>query len=407
MNSLKTFFSQKYDSSSGVSHKNNLIKRSIVAYLAINGEVTLAELTKELHVSIPTITKLVSELALEGIVADLGKIETPGGRRPNIFGLVDSAIYFIGVEISRDSIRMILSNLKNEIEESIRIPFALKDTQECMRAIVETISDFTRKCTGISDRILGIGVSIVGRVNETTQRTYKYFSSSEVSLKDMVEASTGMNVMVDNNARARCYAEYFKGNIDKERNILYLHLGRGIAIGIIIDGKLYYGKSGFSGEFGHIPFFDNEIICECGKKGCLETEVSGIAIERKMAECIAGGRNTILKDKFAAQGKLHINDIIEGAKNEDNLSIELIEEAGEKIGKSVAFLINTFNPELVIMGGNMSKAGNYLMMPMLSTINKYSLSLVYDDTNFKISQMDDFTGALGMAMLIRNRIIGL
>mgnify|MGYP003623716151 FL=1 len=99
--------------------------------------------------------------------------------------------------------------------------------------------------------------------------------------------------------------------------------------------------------------------------------------------------------------------MINAAKNDDNLSIELIEEAGEKIGKSIAFLINIFNPELVIIGGNMSYAGDYLMLPLKSATNKYSLNLVYKDTKFRLSGMGWDAGAQGAAMLIRNQVIGL
>jgi predicted NBD/HSP70 family sugar kinase len=174
-----------------------------------------------------------------------------------------------------------------------------------------------------------------------------------------------------------------------------------------MHGELYYGKSGFAGEFGHTPFFDNEIICSCGKKGCLETEVSGIAIEEKMVGMIHSGVNSILREKVDTEGTVHIDDIIEAARNDDNLSIELIEEAGEKIGKSVAFLINIFNPETVVIGGNLAAAGDYLMLPLKSATNKYSLNLVYKDTKFRVSKLDETAGAWGVAMLIRNKIIGL
>jgi predicted NBD/HSP70 family sugar kinase len=98
---------------------------------------------------------------------------------------------------------------------------------------------------------------------------------------------------------------------------------------------------------------------------------------------------------------------IDAAKNDDNLSIELIEEAGEKVGKAVAFLINTFNPETVIVGGNLAAAGDYIMLPLKSATNKYSLNLVYKDTKFRVSKMTENANAWGVAMLIRNKIIGL
>ena len=104
MTSLTEFFNKHEDDAlKGITHKNSIIKRNIIARMAVNGECTLSELTKELHISVPTITKLVQELVDENIVTDLGKVETPGGRRPNIFGLANSAIYFAGVNVGRDS----------------------------------------------------------------------------------------------------------------------------------------------------------------------------------------------------------------------------------------------------------------------------------------------------------------
>ncbi|MFR9672269.1 MAG: winged helix-turn-helix transcriptional regulator, partial [Rikenellaceae bacterium] len=116
MNTLKDFFnSATQDVAKGVSQKNNIIKRSIIAYMAVNGECTLSELTKELHVSVPTITKLVQELVDVNIVTDLGKVETLGGRRPNVFGLASSAIYFIGVNVGRNSMYYVVTDLHNNI----------------------------------------------------------------------------------------------------------------------------------------------------------------------------------------------------------------------------------------------------------------------------------------------------
>ena len=215
---------------------------------------------------------------------------------------------------------------------------------------------------------------MTGRVNPDTGRSYKYFTSSEQSLRDLLEERVGIRVLLENDTRARCYAEYTCGKSKDESNVLYLHMGRGVAIGIVVDGQLYYGKSGFAGEFGHIPFFDNEIICSCGKKGCLETEVSGIAIEDKMCHLIQKGVNTILKEKYDQQKTIHIDDII---------------------------------TETVIVGGNLAAAGDYIMLPLKSATNKYSLNLVYKDTKFRVSKMTENANAWGVAMLIRNKIIGL
>lgn len=409
MTSITEFFnSSEDDTLKGITHKNSVIKRNIIAHMAVSGECTLAELTKELHISVPTITKLVQELEDENIVMDLGKVETPGGRRPNIFGLANSAIYFAGVNVGRDNMSFLITDLQNNIIlEEYDTNFELQDRTQCLEKICTNIENFIQNCGIDRSKILGVGVGMTGRVNPTTGRSYKYFTSSEESISDIIEQRIGIRVMLENDTRARCYAEYTCGKSKEDSNVLYLHMGLGVAIGIVIDGNLYYGKSGFAGEFGHIPFFDNEIICPCGKKGCLETEVSGIAIEGRMAQLIESGVNTILKDKYDKTKEIRIDDIITAAKNDDNLSIELIEEAGEKVGKAVAFLINTFNPQTVIVGGNMAAAGDYIMLPLKSSTNKYSLNLVYKDTKFRLSKMTENANAWGVAMLIRNKVIGI
>jgi predicted NBD/HSP70 family sugar kinase len=353
-------------------------------------------------------TKLVQELVDDHIVIDLGKVETPGGRRPNVFGLANSAIYFIGINVGRDHMTYVVTDLHNNvIHERCDNSFELVDRPQCLERICQNIESFVATCGVDREKILGVGVSIVGRVNPETGRSYKYFTSCEESLTDIIQKRIDIRVMLENDTRARCYAEYTTGKSKNESNVIYLHMGRGVAIGIVIDGKLYYGKNGFAGEFGHIPFFDNEIICGCGKKGCLETEVSGIAIEDKIVYLIRNGVNTCLREMYDRGESIHINDIIQAAQNDDNLAIELIEEAGEKVGKAVAFLINTFNPETVIVGGNLAMAGEYLMLPLKSSTNKYSLNLVYKDTKFRVSKMTDSANAWGVAMLIRNKIIGL
>ena len=134
MTSLTEFFNKHEDDTlKGISHKNSIIKRNIIAHMAVNGECTLSELTKELHISVPTITKLVQELVDENIVTDLGKVETPGGRRPNIFGLANSAIYFVGVNVGRDNMRFMVTDLQNNIiKEENDFTFELQDRPQCL-----------------------------------------------------------------------------------------------------------------------------------------------------------------------------------------------------------------------------------------------------------------------------------
>ena len=384
------------------------LKKDIICYYINNGDDTLADLGKELNFSVPTVTKMVGELIEDGIVMDFGKMETPGGRRPNIYGLNQSSGYFIGVDISQKRVHIGLINFKGDlIDEQMDISFEEAHPHERFERLCEIIEDFMSHTVVPRDKILSIGINISGRVNPQTGHSYSFFYFDERPLTEMFEEKLGIDVSIDNDSRAMAYGEYIKGRVQAEKNIIYVNVGWGLGLGIIVNGQLYYGKSGFSGEFGHITAFENEILCHCGKKGCLETEASGSALYCKFLEKLHNGQSSLLTQQKENEDEITLNDIIDVALQEDILAIELIEEVGNTLGKHVAGLINLFNPELVIIGGTLANAGDYLILPLRSAIKKYSLNLVNKDSSIKVSKLGDKAGLLGASLLARSKFIGL
>jgi len=384
------------------------LKKDIICYYINNGDDTLADLGKELNFSVPTVTKMVGELIEDGIVMDFGKMETPGGRRPNIYGLNQSSGYFIGVDISQKRVHIGLINFKGDlIDEQMDISFEEAHPHERFERLCEIIEDFMSHTVVPRDKILSIGINISGRVNPQTGHSYSFFYFDERPLTEMFEEKLGIDVSIDNDSRAMAYGEYIKGRVQAEKNIIYVNVGWGLGLGIIVNGQLYYGKSGFSGEFGHITAFENEILCHCGKKGCLETEASGSALYRKFLEKLHNGQSSLLTQQKENEDEITLNDVIDVALQEDILAIELIEEVGNTLGKHVAGLINLFNPELVIIGGTLANAGDYLILPLRSAIKKYSLNLVNKDSSIKVSKLGDKAGLLGASLLARSKFIGL
>ena len=384
------------------------LKKDIICYYINNGDDTLADLGKELNFSVPTVTKMVGELIEDGIVMDFGKMETPGGRRPNIYGLNQSSGYFIGVDISQKRVHIGLINFKGDlIDEQMDISFEEAHPHERFERLCEIIEDFMSHTVVPRDKILSIGINISGRVNPQTGHSYSFFYFDERPLTEMFEEKLGIDVSIDNDSRAMAYGEYIKGRVQAEKNIIYVNVGWGLGLGIIVNGQLYYGKSGFSGEFGHITAFENEILCHCGKKGCLETEASGSALYRKFLEKLHNGQSSLLTQQKENEDEITLNDIIDVALQEDILAIELIEEVGNTLGKHVAGLINLFNPELVIIGGTLANAGDYLILPLRSAIKKYSLNLVNKDSSIKVSKLGDKAGLVGASLLARSKFIGL
>lgn len=395
------------EKNSGIEYKNSLLKKNILVRLATIGEATIADLAKELNISVPTITKLVGDLREDGYLVDYGKIETAGGRRPNVFGLVADAFYFLGVDVRRRRIEAALLDFKgNVVHKKEGIPFKLENTPVALEQICEEVDRFVEEVGVGKDKIIGLGISLTGRVDANEGYSYTYFNFEERPLTDILEERLGIRVYIENDSRAMMFAEKNFGVVKEERNVLFLNLGRGIGIGSMFDDKLYYGKTGFAGEFGHIPLFDNEIICHCGKKGCLETEASGIALEKMFIERLKAGETSVLSPVWKEGKEILLYDIINAANNDDVLSISLIEEVACKLGRGVGVLLNLLNPNLVVVGGSLSLAGDYLMLPLKAAVNKYSLSLVNRDTRFKLSKLGEKASVVGVAMLVRAKILG-
>lgn len=389
-------------------NKTDVIKKGIIRFYINNGLSTIAELTKGLDLSVPTTTKLIGELIDEGFVLDFGKQETEGGRRPNLYGLNPDSGYFIGVDVKKFHVNIALINFRGEtIKYQDNIPYQLENTQEALTDLCDIIRHYLTEWSGVGDKLLCIGVNVSGRVNPESGYSYSYFYFEEKPLSELIEERVGMRCFIDNDTRAMAYGEYMCGVAKGEKSMIFVNIGWGVGAGIIIDGKLYYGKSGFSGEFGHTFAFDNEIICRCGKKGCLETEASGLAIHRILIERVKNGSNTILQEKIDSGKPLLLEDIIDAALEEDVLSIEIIEEVGNKLGKAISTLINIFNPELLVVGGTVSLTGDYILLPIKSAVKKYSLNLVNKDTEIKLSKLGDRAGAIGAGLFARERILGI
>lgn len=388
--------------------KNGSLKKEILCYYINNGENTLSDLGKKMNLSIPTVTKLVGELMDDGFVIDYGKQATSGGRRPNIYGLNNDSAYFVGVDIHRFHLNIGLINFNGVmIDTQMHIPYKEENSRAKFDELCGIINQYLNECPVAREKIMNVGINISGRVNIKSGHSYSFFYFDERPLTDVFEEKLKIKVSIDNNTRAMAYGEYLSGCVQGEQNIIYINIGWGLGLGIIIDGELYYGKSGYSGEFGHYPAFDNEILCHCGKKGCLETEVSGSYIYRSFMEKINEDTISILSKKYKKGEEITHKDVIEAALQDDMLAIELIEEVGATLGKATAGLINIFNPELLVIGGTVAKAGDYLLLPLRSAIKKYSLNLISSETPIKLSKLGDKAGITGACMLARSKTIGL
>lgn len=391
-----------------IDGKNSSLKQRIIGLCINDGDYSLADLSKELDTSIPTTTKLVGELVEDGLLVDMGKVGTNGGRRPSIYGLNPSAGYFVGVDIRRKFINFAVTDFKGVLQDFHEaVDFSVQNSEESFREMCKVINNELRESGIDPSKVLAYGFNLTGRVNNETGYCFSYFLGEDKPIASVLEEELGKPVFVENDSRAMTYGEYICGAANGEKNMLYLNVAWGLGMGMIVDGRLSYGKSGFSGEIGHFPLLNNNQICHCGKMGCLETGASGSAVHRIFIEKLKEGRTSMLSDKFNRGEEIHIEEIIEAVNEEDVLAIEVIEEIGTTLGRAIAGLINLFNPELIVIGGNISTTKEYLLLPVKSAIQKHSLNIINSDTTIKYSKLGRKAGAIGSCMLSRSKLLGL
>lgn len=384
--------------------KGAAMKKHIITYLIYNENSTITDLAKDMDLSIPTVTKVVDEMYEQGYIDEYGKLETSGGRHPILYGLNTDSAYFVGVDVTWNCVNIGIINFKGDILKlQMGIPFERRDTLECIDELCRYIQNFINGLTLDQEKILHINVTLCGRVNPELGYCHSFFNFGERPLAEILTERLKIDTSIDNDSRAMLYGECIKGVVRGAKNVLFINIGWGLGMGIMIDGKLYKGKSGFSGEVGHTYGYDNQIICHCGKKGCVETEVSCSALYRKFIEHLQAGETSIILAEKKIED-ITLDDIFNAVNREDLLAIELVEQIGQQLGFHIGSLINIFNPDMVIIGGQMSRAGDFLLQPVISAVRKYTLSLMSRDSEIVLSKLKDQACVIGSCLLSRSKL---
>jgi len=404
---LKNLLNNNMDSSLS-SLKWQTLRQSIVKCLLLIGDVTIAELSAELQVSVPTITKAINELLQEGLITDIGKASNNGGRRPSLYSIQSDSAYFLGVEMSRSSLSMGLQDLKGEfINLEIGSSFVLENTNESLQEFCILINNFINDCQVDKSKIVGVCINLSGRINSKEGFSYNYFFNENTPLSDIISKQLDLPVHLENDSRAMAFGEYMQGVVEDEQNVLFLNFSWGVGMGLITDGKLYYGKSGYSGEFGHSAIFDNGKLCHCGKLGCLETEISGWSLVQQFQQALAEGKKSLITLDNSSPIQQYYTIISGALIQEDGLCIDLISTQSEKMGRYLSILLNMFNPELVIIGGDLSQLGDFVLLPIQSSLRKYSLGLVNRDMKLKKSFLGRRAGVVGACQIVREKMLSV
>jgi len=376
---------------------------SIVKALYFNGTISCSDISKIIDASIPNVSKNLNELIEAGYVIEKGLAESTGGRKPLMYSLVAGKFYIVSVAMDQFLTKIAMVDLHNTFVTNVdTFEFNLYDTHSSADFLIEKINSFINNSGINKNQICGIGIAMPGFFDMVTGTNKTFLKNEGKSIRDQISESTGFPTFMDNDSSAIALAELNFGIGRKKKEIMVINIGWGIGLGMIVNGGVFRGFSGFAGEFSHIPLFKNGKVCSCGKRGCLETEVSLTIIEQKAQKAISAGEYTTITAN--ENGKVTISSVIAEASKGDYLAIKLISEAGYHIGQGIAVLIHIMNPQSIVLSGKGSEAGKLWLAPIQQALNELCIPALLNNTEVILSPLGSNAQLIGAAALVVENI---
>jgi len=361
-------------------------------------KVSRVAIARSLNLTKGTISTIINNLINHKLVIEIGEgtSRKQGGRKPVLLSLNSSEKYVIGVDIGTNSIVIALSNLRGEVLKKNRIPTSHnKSVDNITRQVEIMIKEMINDTKINKENIIGCGISVAGVVEKNNGLVVVSpdFNWKIVTIKKIFEETNGLDMVFDNCTRVMTLGEKWYGLAKNVGNAFFVNVGYGIGSAIIINGEIYNNHS----EFGHVFITKKPIKCDCGKFGCLEAVSSGHAIEREARKLIG--------DKDSKEEKITAKRVAELAIQGNKVAKQIFSDAGRYLGRAISMVANTFNPEIIILGGGVSLAGQLFLDPIIKEFNKQTMEPILKRTKIEISKLGMDAGVLGAISLALDNFI--
>jgi N-acetylglucosamine repressor len=358
-------------------HNRDLVLRTIFAH----DSISRAEVARVTHLTRTTVSDVVNGLLTEGLVEEIGRGESIGGKSPILLSIVADSRYLIGLNLAQDKFTGAVVNLRGEIKEFVEAPVHDDNGEKALQLVYQILDQLTRKKL---KPIVGIGVGTPGLVNtrEGVVVNAVNLEWQDLSLGQLLEKKYKLPVLVVNDSQAAAIGEYVYGSDHApDENLIVVNVIHGIGAGILINGRLFQGDGGGAGEIGHVVVQENGALCRCGQHGCLETVASARAVVQQM-------KMGSLEEVFLA---------FQGGNSK---SKSVIEKAGHYLGASLANLIGTLNIQRIVLTGDMTRFGEEWLNAVSAAMQTGAFFRMAADTKLEIGKLDYRACILGASAFL-------
>jgi glucokinase-like ROK family protein len=351
------------------------VNRSIILDLLRRGDrISRTELARRSKLTKPTVSTIVDEFITTGVVREVGLGESlsGGGRPAMLLEFDDTSAAYLGIHFGVRATRVALADARGNIR-LVRDRPSLRETPEraakTARALVVEVLQAAKIPRA---RVAAVGATVPGLVDQDTGVCVlaPNLGWKDFPLRETLQNELRVPVIVNNITQASALAEGRLGAARGKLSYVWVYVGSGMGAGIVIDGQIFHGQRGFSGEIGHCPVVEDGPLCGCGRRGCLETVASTMALVKAAKTAIAGKSSTILSK---TKGEIDIAAITAAASKNDKVAMRILDQASEYLGRGLSYLLNILNPEMIVLGGPVAQAGDYLLREVRASVARHAL----------------------------------
>ncbi|MEE1945329.1 ROK family protein [Pedobacter sp. KR3-3] len=385
-----------------VTAKGQQLRADIIKQLYYRKALSLTEISKRTKKSLPLITTTVNMLIKEQYIIEQGLAPSTGGRRAQTFLLnPKKEKYVVAVAMDQLTTRMVIYNLAQEIVMPVKnLDLDIQD-QDAVAKLSQFINRQIEVAGLAKNQILGVGIGMPGFVNITEGINYSCLKPADGSnLRQYLAQALGLPVHIDNDSSLIALAELNFGVARDKKDVLVVNIGWGTGLGMIVNGGLYRGSSGYAGEFSHIPLSKTSNLCSCGKVGCLEVDTSLLVMVANAEKALAEGSVSIMSELFKDEQKHKADHFLDAVVKRDPLAIAILSDAAFQIGKGLATLIHIMNPESIVLSGRGAKAGKMLLPAIEQAINEFCIPRIAEKTTIVLSKLIEDAELMASASLV-------
>jgi predicted NBD/HSP70 family sugar kinase len=382
-------------------HNQRLVLRTVYDF----GPISRAEVARSTGLTRTTVGDVVGELLDEGMVEEVGRGPSTGGKSPILLSIVGDARQVIGLDLGESIFSGALVNLRGEVRRVVEIPVEGRNGDAALDLVVGLVDELIAEAPSTP---LGIGVGTPGLVDTRTGtiRWAVNLDWQDLPLGGLLHERYGLPSNVANDSQAAALAEYtFGSDGRREPNLVTIKVGRGIGAGLVLNGSLFQGDGFGAGEIGHVAVVDDGAACRCGRFGCLETVASSRAIAERAAE-LAIELDTPLR-ATAARGELTMDDLVRAWLDGDPAARQAALEAARYLGAAIAGLIGVLNIGRVVLDGPVTGFGDEWLDAVSDEARRRSLTLLSGDTEIEFGRLSENVVVLGASALLITRELGL